>query len=547
MKKIYTSFVLLACMGAFAQNTVGTTLNTAEALQGYTLFSPVHTTLPDYTYLIDNCGRVVNSWESPNHRNAQFSYLNNDGTMVKSVFDNASTLFYGGVSGGLQKFDWDGSLLWSARISDTDYSFHHDYVQLPNGNLLIMVAYRMTNQEALDAGRNPSTLTNDNGALYDERIQEIELVGNNAYNIVWEWRLWDHLVQDFDNTKNNFDNPADHPELLDVNYIGSILPNVADWWHLNAMDYNPVRDEIVVSSRFLSEIYIIDHSTTTAEAAGHTGGNRGKGGDFLFRWGNPAAYRAGTGSDQQFFGQHGSKWITQGSNQGKIIVFNNGNGRGYSTVNIINPSFDVNGNYLMANGTFLPVTSDYVWENEPVNTDFFATFLSNATQLPNNNIFVNNGPRGIFFEVDENGNKVWEYKIPIIGTGILSQGDPHTDIRITQAEKYSADHPAFSGRDLTPQAEIELNPQPQNCQLFLSTDTVTLESIVLYPNPVSNQISWQSQIPAKEVQVIDLSGKVLVNSQPVNSSIDVSTLAPGVYIVKITSEKASFSLSLIHI
>lgn len=546
MKKIYIIFVLLFCTTGIAQNTVGTTLNTAGALDGYTLFSPIEQSLPHFTYLIDNCGRVVNSWESSNKSNSEFNYLYEDGTMIKSVQDNTSTLVYGGISGGLQKFDWDGNLLWSAKISDTDFSFHHDYVQLPNGNLLIMVAYRMTNQQAIDAGRNPATLTNDNGALYDERIQEIELIGNNAYNVVWEWRLWDHLIQDFDSSKANFGNPADHPELLDINFIG-FGGNIADWWHLNAMDYNPDRDEILVSSRFLSEIYSIDHSTTTAEAAGHTGGNRGKGGDFLFRWGNPAAYRAGTVSDQQFFGQHGSKWIVTGTDAGKIIVFNNGNGRGYSSVNIINPSIDANGDYQMQNGAFLPVTSEFVWENQPVNTSFFAQFLSNALRLPNGNLFINNGPQGIFFEIDNNNNKVWEYKIPVNSSTKLSQGDTHTNSRLTSAQKYAADYPAFSGRDLTPQAELELNPQPQNCQLFLSTDSVTLESLIIYPNPVSNRISWQSQLSIQKVQVFDLSGKELINSLSNNNSVDVSVLASGVYIIKLTSEKATFSGKIIKL
>ena len=61
-----------------------------------------------------------------------------------------------------------------------------------------------------------------------------------------------------------------------------------------------------------SEFWIIDHGTTTAQAAGHTGGRRGRGGDLLYRWGNPRAYRAGTKADRKLFAQHNAHWIPKG-------------------------------------------------------------------------------------------------------------------------------------------------------------------------------------------------------------------------------------------
>ncbi len=115
---------------------------------------------------------------------------------------------------------------------------------------------------------------------------------------MWEWHVWDHLIQDFDDKKANYGNVGMHPERVDLNYAKN---GNADWLHFNSLDYHPGLDQILVSSPFFNEIWVIDHSTTTAEAAGSQGGLRGRGGDLIYRWGNPAAYRAGTA--EEIFGQ----------------------------------------------------------------------------------------------------------------------------------------------------------------------------------------------------------------------------------------------------
>ena len=99
----------------------------------------------------------------------------------------------------------------------------------------------------------------------------------------------------------------------------------ADWTHFNSVDYNPELDQIVVSPREFGELWVIDRSTTIEEAAGRTGGNSGKGGSLLYRWGNPAAYKSGSRADQKLFYQHDPKWIPPGlPGAGNILVFNNG-------------------------------------------------------------------------------------------------------------------------------------------------------------------------------------------------------------------------------
>jgi hypothetical protein len=47
--------------------------------------------------------------------------------------------------------------------------------------------------------------------------------------------------------------------------------------HINSVAYNPELDQIMLSVREYCEVWIIDHGTTTAEAASHKGGKRGKG------------------------------------------------------------------------------------------------------------------------------------------------------------------------------------------------------------------------------------------------------------------------------
>ncbi len=160
----------------------------------------------------------------------------------------------------------------------------------------------------------------------------------------------------------------------------------ADWNHSNSIDYNAELDQILISVRNFSEIWVIDHSPTTAEAAGHTSGDSDKGGDLLYRWGNPHAYDAGTATDQQLFVQHDAQWIPAGyPGAGNILVFNNGAGRpggNYSSVDEIMPPVDNAGNYALdASSTFGPAAP--VWSySAGKQTDFYATNISGAQRLP---------------------------------------------------------------------------------------------------------------------------------------------------------------------
>ncbi len=162
--------------------------------------------------------------------------------------------------------------------------------------------------------------------------------------------MWDHLAQDFDTEADNYGVVADHPELIDINYANG--PQ-ADWSDGNAIDYSPELDQIIVSFRHFSELWVLDHSTTTEEAAGHSGGTIGMGGDILYRWGNPETYGAGDASGQLLFFQHDARWIPPGlPGEGNILVFNNGPrpaGR-FSSVDELVPPVDDMGHYALIQG-----------------------------------------------------------------------------------------------------------------------------------------------------------------------------------------------------
>jgi hypothetical protein len=269
-------------------------------------------------------------------------YLLEDGRLLKTAVSANVNSTITGAGGGeeVHILSWEGEMLWRYNPTTDSLRLHHDIEPMPNGNVLMIAWEAIGSGNAIAAGRDPGLIVED--VIWSEMVIEVRPTGPETGEIVWEWRLWDHLIQDRDPLFSNYGPVADHPELLDINFVNDFLPPTgeADWIHLNSIDYHPDLDQILLSSQRLSEIYVIDHSTSTAEAASHAGGRVGKGGDLIYRWGNPEAYRAGSDADQQLFGQHDAQWITEGLvGEGNLLIFNNGSAqeRGWSSVIEITP------------------------------------------------------------------------------------------------------------------------------------------------------------------------------------------------------------------
>jgi hypothetical protein len=443
-------FVILGLASVKAQEqTVGLFQNDPNAFNGSTLFAPIASTT---TCLIDMNGRLVHTWASE-YRPGQSAYLLENGNLLRT--SHLSNVGYGASGGGVQEIAWDGTVVWEFEYRGSDYLPHHDIEPLPSGNVLMLVRELKTYAEAIAAGRNPSLLSGSE--LWPEYIVEIEPNGLTGGDVVWEWHLWDHLIQDYDPNKANYGVVADHPELMNINFA---VDGRADWIHGNAVAYNPHLDQVVISARNVHELWLIDHSTTTAEAAGHTGGDSGMGGDILYRWGNPESYGAGSASDQKLFCQHDTHWVEVGlPGEGNILIFNNGDNRpggNYSSVDEIVPPVDANGHYtLTTSSAYGPDELVRTYAAEPP-TDFYAPIISGAQRLANGNTIICSGPQGTFFEVTSEGQTVWKYVNPVNYQGPITQGDPPLYNLVFRCYRYAPDYPGLAGKDLTPGDPIEL-------------------------------------------------------------------------------------------
>ena len=379
-----------------------TETNTVSA--GYMLLAPMQSYS---TYLVDTDESIAKTWTS-NYRPGNAAYLLEDGALLRTGKVRNSNRFsnVGGAGGIVEKINWDSSVSWSYQLANDDECLHHDVEALPNGNILMIVWEYKSAAEAQDGGRNPDLLSDNE--LWPDKIIEVN-PSTNA--IVWEWHVWDHVIQDYSTSKKNYGIVADHPELIDLNYVDHPQGN-ADWNHINSINYNAQLDQIIISSHSFDEFWVIDHSTTTVQAASHSGGQYGMGGDILYRWGNPSAY--GASGTHEFYGQHDAQWIPSDMpGAGNILVFNNGQGRpdgDYSTIEEILPNVDINGAYPITTGqSFDPSSQLWIYQ-APVPTDFYGTNISGAQRLPNGNTLICNGPSGYIFEVTYTGSIVWTYQ-----------------------------------------------------------------------------------------------------------------------------------------
>lgn len=537
MKNIITFLFLSMSLSIYSQNTVGLlTYNASQTYQGYTMIFPHNQA---NVFLLNNCGEVVHTWEDEdNFRPGNTAYLLPNGNMVKTKRDDVVTddaIWAGGGGEFVEIRSWENDLLWSFEMNDTIHRLHHDIEPMPNGNILMITWERLSLEEAVEAGRDATTLTQ--GELWAEKIIEVD---PNTDEIVWEWRVMDHVIQDFDESKDNFGVVSEHRELIDLNWDQN--DGKADWLHFNSIDYNATLDQIMISSPYFDEIWVIDHTTTTEEAAGHTGGFTNHGGDIIYRVGNQEAYQKGDSTDQILFFQHDAHWANEflpGSHPdfGKMVVFNNRVGADFSTVEIFQSSWDMYiSDYMDFQGTYPPYEFTQTVKH-PTPSAIYSTGLSSGQLLPNGNILICAGRYGYLVELNMDNEIVWEYKTPLVGGQAASQGDSLSiNNNLTfRAFKYPIDYSAFDGKDLSMKGFIELNPDEEFCNQLVSINEPDVMQTKIYPNPSTDLIhfSWDSGTLI-HIDIYDDLGRLRMSDTGNGGMhfLDVSTLESGLYFLR---------------
>ncbi len=503
----------LTLISTFTFGQFGVQLNTDKATESYTLFENF-----SETYLVDNCGFVVNRWSD-----VAFTDLHS------KLLDNGNLNFM--QDNTVYEVDWEGNIVKELNHNVPSLMLKYEVIKLKNGNYLCVARH----EESFSFFSNLGYDFTNQFPSYDDTV--VELDGETG-EVVWEWRISDHAIQDRIQNLDSYGVIEDNPGKLDIYRVSDFDWEFDEYFMINGMDYNPELDQIALSVRKMGEVIIIDHSTTTAEAKTSKGGRYGQGGDILYRWGNPENYGRGTEADRRLYYQHNPNWIQYGPHKGKLMIFNNNLNRPgqtfdnlYSQFEIISPDVDGEGFYNLPSASpFRPMDADTTFSGEDL--EFYSGYTSGAKVLPNGNIFVTTGRDDTMREFTPQGELVWQYNIP-------------RSRYIFRAEKYSVDHPAFEGKDLTPGFTVE-SSNDYDCVLggVSSTEETALEFNTTIQ--IKGVLLFIDSETEASPTIYNLAGQALISKAGINKShiLDISQLPSGLYVLRLLNRNHSISKSI---
>ncbi len=334
-------------------------------------------------YLIDHDGNTLFDWDFNGDQLGNDAMLQSDGSLVSTIKVDNPRISFGGYGGAFRKINADQSIEWEVEYSSNTYIAHHDINYLSNGNIIFPVWEEVSAADAAEMGFS------GNFDIYPEAIIEMNPL---TQEIVWEWHATDHLVQDYDESKSNFGVVGDVPNLIDVNYNNDQTDG--DIMHVNGITLDETNDLLYMTVNFYSEVWVIDHSTTTEEAATSTGGNYNLGGDLVYRFGNPLAY--------DNVGEVTMNRVHYPNlfDDNKMLVFVNNKYDNQSAV----AEYQLSPPYELVAGQ--DNEPELIWEF--TDSDLYSNGLGSGVRMSNGNTLISEGT-GAIWEVNSDGDVLWRY------------------------------------------------------------------------------------------------------------------------------------------
>lgn len=435
----------------------------AGVVPGYTLVPGSNS-----TNLLDSTAKSVKSWAVGGYT----SYLLDNGHLLgQSGMGAAAAAGYGSLvqmNGTTQVNSWSVA------------GMHHAHWVMPNGHWLAIVGVKINPKTALASVGYTGTLT----SIWDERIQEFDPV---TKTVVWEWKASDHM------------SGTNSPRKINPNLFKS-----SDPLHINSVAYDPTRDVVVMSSHYLNEIFVVDHSTTTAQAATATGGHYGRGGDILFRWGAPKNYGGTTATSSNVI--HGGTVVQPGlPGAGNFMFFGNSdNAVKHSRVYEVQGTSSDTGWVVGANGEF---ASNLIFDwYSTTGTYESSSHFGYGQRLGNGNTLITFSQSKILAEVDSKG--------ALLKSTTLT-------VETKRAIRYPSDHPALVALGLG------------NSTRTTRTSATPSFSLRL----VGERLSVSGLSSDASLRVFDTQGRVVHQGAARNgaASISTDTWSRGPYVVEAVS------------
>ena len=254
--------------------------------------------------------------------------------------DSDGTLFWDNYFGGIFESDVDGNVVWGWHGRT-----HHDFHRYPDGSVLTLYQKDRWRPDIF-AG----------GPIQDDLLIKLD----RDTRVHWEWWLSDHVA-----------------ELCSLSGLG--LPQLrADWAHTNTVTVLPDTPVGRSDGRFRAGNYLLSHRQLDLVSVVDQDS-----GAIVWAWGLGV-----------LDGQHQA----QMTEEGHILLFDNGTRRGWSSVREFDPRDP----------------DQMVWEYTD-GANFFSPFRAGQQRLPNGNTLICESDCGHLFEVTAAGEIVWDYYSPFFG------------------------------------------------------------------------------------------------------------------------------------